>query len=133
MPIYMDIHEMPEGVNAKHVAEMHQADLKIEHKYNCRGLTYWCDEKRHTAFCLFEAPDKESILELHSGAHGDVPLRIIEVNDTIVESFLGRIEDPKKSQNSDLNIINDPAFRIIMVLKIEKASFEKPGDKFLKS
>lgn len=133
MPIYMDIHEMPEGVNAKHVAEMHQADLKIEHKYNCRGLTYWCDEKRHTAFCLFEAPDKESILKLHSGAHGDVPLRIIEVNDTIVESFLGRIEDPEKSQNSDLNIINDPAFRIIMVLKIEKTSFEKPAGKVLKS
>lgn len=133
MPIYMDIHEMPEGVNAKHVAEMHQADLKIEHKYNCRGLTYWCDEKRHTAFCLFEAPDKESILELHSGAHGDVPLRIIEVNDTIVESFLGRIEDPEKSQNSDLNIINDPAFRIIMVLKAEKTSFEKPGGRILQS
>lgn len=133
MPIYMDIHEMPEGVNAKHVAEMHQADLKIEHEYNCRGLTYWCDEKRHTAFCLFEAPDKKSILDLHSGAHGDVPLRIIEVNDTIVESFLGRIEDPKKSQNSNLNIINDPAFRIIMLLKIEKTSFEKPSGKLLKS
>lgn len=129
----MDIHEMPEGVNAKHVAEMHQADLKIEHKYNCRGLTYWCDEKRHTAFCLFEAPNKKSILDLHSGAHGDVPLRIIEVNDTIVESFLGRIEDPEKSQNSDLNIINDPAFRVIMVLEIGKTSFEKSSANLLKS
>ena len=123
---------MPEGVTAKHVAEMHQADLKIEHEFNCRGLTYWCDEKRHTAFCLFEAPDKKSILDLHHGAHGDVPLRIIEVNDTIVESFLGRIEDPKKSQNSKLNIINDPAFRIIMVLKIEKVTFEKTIDNLLK-
>ena len=129
----MDIHEMPEGVTAKHVAEMHQADLKIEHEYNCRGLTYWCDEKRHTAFCLFEAPDKKSILELHSGAHGDVPLRIIEVNDTIVESFLGRIEDPVKSQNSDLNIINDPAFRIIVVLKAKKTSFGESSIKSLKS
>jgi len=133
MPLYMDIHEMPEGVNAKHVAEMHQADLKIEHEYNCRGLTYWCDEKRHTAFCLFEAPNKESILDLHDSAHGDVPLRIIEVNDTIVESFLGRIEDPKKSQNSKLNIINDPAFRVLVVLKIEKTSFERPTTKQLKS
>ena len=124
---------MPEGVNAEHVAEMHQADMKIEHKYNCRGLTYWCDEKRHTAFCLFEAPDKQSILDLHSGAHGDVPLRIIEVNDHIVESFLGRIEDPKKSQNTDLNIINDPAFRILMVLKIERTSFKNSTIKLLKS
>jgi len=124
---------MPEGVTAKHVAEMHQADLKIEHKYSCRGLTYWCDEKRHTAFCLFEAPDKESILDLHDSAHGDVPLRIIEVNDTIVESFLGRIEDPKKSQNEKLNIINDPAFRILMVLKIGKTSFINSTSNLLKS
>lgn len=133
MPIYMDIHELPEGVNAEHVAEMHQADLKIEHKYNCRGLTYWCDEKRKTAFCLFEAPDKKSILDLHSEAHGAVPLRIIEVNDYIVESFLGRIEDPKKSQNNDLNIINDPAFRILMVLKIEKTSYKNSTINHLKS
>lgn len=116
----MDFHELPEGVSAKHVAEMHQADLHIEHKYNCRGLTYWCDEKRKTAFCLIEAPNKQAVLDLHQNAHGAVPQRIIEVNDTIVESFLGRIKDPEKSQNTSLNIINDPAFRTIMVIKIKK-------------
>ncbi|HLV14173.1 MAG TPA: nickel-binding protein [Xanthomarina sp.] len=118
MPLYLDLHDLPDGVSAKHVAEMHQADLGIEHKYNCRGLTYWCDEKRKTAFCLIEAPNKESVLNLHKNSHGAVPQRIIEVNDTIVESFLGRIEDPEKSQNTHLNIINDPAFRTIMVIKI---------------
>jgi len=116
----MDFHDMPNGVTAKHVAEMHQADLKIEHKYNCRGLTYWCDEKRQTAFCLIEAPDKKSIKKLHKHAHGDVPQRIIEVNNTIVESFLGRIEDPKKAQNIKLNIINEPAFRTLMAIKLKK-------------
>jgi len=120
MPIYMDFHDMPDGVTAAHVAEMHQADLKIEHKYNCRGLTYWCDEKRQTAFCLIEAPNENAIRDLHNEAHGDAPMRIIQVNDAIVESFLGRIEDPKKSQNTQLNIINDPAFRTLLVVKIEK-------------
>ena len=117
MPIYLDLHEMPDGVTAEHVAEMHQADLKIEHKYNCRGLTYWCDEKRQTAFCLIEAPNKQALKDLHAQAHGDVPLKIIEVDDTIVESFLGRIEDPEKSKNTELNIINDPAFRVLMVIE----------------
>ncbi len=117
MPIYLDLHEMPDGVTAEHVAEMHQADLKIEHEFNCRGLTYWCDEKRQTAFCLIEAPNKQALKDLHAQAHGDVPLRIIEVDDTIVESFLGRIEDPEKSKNTKLNIINDPAFRVLMVLE----------------
>jgi len=120
MPIYMDFHDLPDGVTAAHVAEMHQADLKIQHKYNCRGLTYWCDERRQTAFCLMEAPNKEAIKELHEQAHGAIPQRIIEVNDTLVESFLGRIEDPEKSQNTELNIINDPAFRTLMIVKFIK-------------
>ncbi|ULC60172.1 DUF4242 domain-containing protein [Flaviramulus sp. BrNp1-15] len=117
MPIYLDLHEMPDGVTAEHVAEMHQADLKIEHLHNCRGLTYWCDEKRQTAFCLIEAPNKQALKNLHAQAHGDIPLKIIEVDDTIVESFLGRIEDPEKSKNTELNIINDPAFRVLMVIE----------------
>lgn len=120
MPIYMDFHDLPDGVTAAHVAEMHQADLKIEHKYNCRGLTYWCDEKRQTAFCLIEAPNEQAIIDLHQKAHGGVPQRVIEVNDTIVESFLGRIEDPEKSKNERLNIINDPAFRTLMVVYLKK-------------
>lgn len=127
MPIYMDFHELPDGVTAAHVAEMHQADLKIEHKYNCRGLTYWCDERRKTAFCLIEAPNEQAIVDLHQKAHGAVPQRIIEVNDTIVESFLGRIEDPEKSQNTKLNIINDPAFRTLMVLNIKKKRLRQSG------
>ncbi|WP_299124507.1 nickel-binding protein [uncultured Winogradskyella sp.] len=120
MPIYMDFHDLPDGVTAKDVAEMHQADLKIEHKYNCRGLTYWCDEKRRTGFCLIEAPNEQAIKELHEKSHGAVPQRIIEVNDTLVESFLGRIEDPENTQNTELNIINDSAFRILMVTHLKK-------------
>ena len=120
MPLFLDLHELPEGITAKHVAEMHQADLDSEHKYDCRGLTYWCDEKRKTAFCLIDAPNKQALIDLHINAHGAIPTRIIEVNDTIVESFLGRIEDPEKAKNVRLNIINDPAFRTIMVVKIKR-------------
>jgi AraC-like DNA-binding protein len=116
----MDFHDLPDGVTAKDIAEMHQADLKIEHKYNCRGLTYWCDEKRQTAFCLIEAPNQEAIKELHEKSHGAVPQRIIEVNDTLVESFLGRIEDPENTQNTQLNIVTDSAFRILMVINLKK-------------
>jgi len=133
MPIFMDFHDLPDGVSAKHVAEMHQADLDIEHKYNCRGLTYWCDEKRQTAFCLIDAPNKQAVLDLHQNSHGAVPQRIIEVNDTIVESFLGRIEDPEKSKNTSLNIINDPAFRTIMVVKIKTKTLRTSHTNTLKA
>ncbi len=50
MPIYMDRHDIPEHITAADIAKMHQADLKIEHKFNCRGLTYWCDEERGRHF-----------------------------------------------------------------------------------
>ncbi|MEN8124677.1 MAG: nickel-binding protein [Bacteroidota bacterium] len=115
MPIYLDRHNTPDEISAEHVAEMHQMDLKIQHKYNCRGFTYWFDEKRKSGFCLIEAPNKEAIKKMYETAHGAIPSQIIEVDPTIVESFLGRIEDPIKAQNTNFNIINDPTFRIIMV------------------
>ncbi len=123
MPIYMDRHDVSEAVTAEIVARIHQEDLKIQHKFGCRGLTYWFDDTRKTAFCLVEAPDKKAIVEMHEQAHGEVPHQIIEVDATIVESFLGRIEDPAKAQNTGLNIINDPAFRTLMVVTIEHHSF----------
>lgn len=116
----MDRHDVSESVTAEIVAEIHQEDLKIQNQFGCRGLTYWFDEKRKTAFCLIEAPNKKSIKKMHNLAHGEVPHQIIEVDANIVESFLGRIEDPQKAQNTRLNIINEPAFRTIMVIEIKR-------------
>jgi hypothetical protein len=50
----MDRHDVSDQVTAENVAELHQQDLKIQHQFNCNGLTYWFDEKRKTAFCLIE-------------------------------------------------------------------------------
>lgn len=127
----MDRHDVSEKVTAENVAQLHQADLKIQHQFNCRGLTYWFDDKRKTAFCLIEAPNKDAIKKMHDTAHGEVPNRIIEVDEALVESFLGRIEDPKKSQNTKLNIINDPAFRTIMVIEIKQLSLKNIISKHL--
>ena len=120
MPIYLDRHDAPDEVNAEHVAQMHQADLIHQHKFGCRGFTYWFDDKSKTGFCLIEAPNKKAITEMHKLAHGDIPTQIIEVEKHFVESFLGRLDDPKKAENSELNIINDPAFRTLMVIKLKK-------------
>lgn len=115
----MDRHDVSKDVTAEIVAHIHQEDLKVQHMFGCRGLTYWFDEIRKTAFCLIEAPDKNAIVEMHRLAHGEVPHQIIEVDTHIVESFLGRIEDPEKAIDTKLNIINDPAFRTIMTATIE--------------
>jgi AraC-like DNA-binding protein len=126
MPIFMDRHDVSEAVTAEVVAQIHQEDIRIQDKYDCRGLTYWFDDARKTAFCLIEAPDRNAIIKMHDHAHGKVPHQIIEVDKTIVESFLGRIEDPKKAQDTNLNIINDSAFRTIMLVTIENYSYKNP-------
>lgn len=114
MPIYMDRHDVSETVTAEHVAKLHIEDIKIEHHFDCKGLTYWFDDQRKMAFCLIEAPNKEAVLNMHSHAHGKIPHKIIEVDGVIVEAFLGRIEDPDSAANELSHIINDPAFRTIM-------------------
>jgi len=120
MPIFMDRHDVSETVTAETIAQLHQEDLKIQQEFGCRGLTYWFDDKRKTAFCLIEAPDAKAIEAMHNRAHGQVPHSVIEVEASIVESFLGRIEDPVRAQNTGLNIINDPAFRTIMLISLDQ-------------
>jgi len=124
MPIFMDRHDVSETVTAENVAQLHQRDLKIQDQFGCRGLTYWFDDKRKTAFCLIEAADKNDIVAMHNKAHGEVPNQIIEVEANIVESFLGRIEDPEKAKNTAFNIINESAFRTIMVIHLKPLSFK---------
>jgi AraC-like DNA-binding protein len=130
----MDRHDVSEAVTAEHVAHLHQQDLKVQDQFGCRGLTYWFDDKRKTAFCLIEAPDAKALEDMHNHAHGQVPHRIIEVEPAIVESFLGRIEDPKKKKDTELNIIDDPAFRTIMIIELKQlAPFQTGHDQFLLS
>jgi AraC-like DNA-binding protein len=122
MPIFMDRHDVSDSTTAENVARLHQEDLKIQHEFGCRGLTYWFDDKRKTAFCLIEASHKDDILKMHQHAHGQVPHKVIEVEPGVVESFLGRIEDPEKAENSAFNIISDSAFRVIMVIRWKSLS-----------
>ena len=115
----MDLHIVP-GVTAKEVAEAHILDVKIQHQYCCKAMTYWIDEDKGFVFCLIEAPDKESVSEMHEKAHGLIPHEIIQVNTDVVNAFLGRIKDPEHAiaqPETNLKIFSDPAFRIILVTK----------------
>ena len=122
MPIFMDRHDISDSVTAEDVAQLHQKDLKVQGQFGCRGITYWFDDKRKTAFCLIEAPNADAIRKMHDEAHGDVPYSVIEVDPGVVEVFLGRISDPEKAADTELNIIDDPAFRTIMVISIDPHS-----------
>lgn len=117
----MDRHDLGAAVTAEAVAKVHQEDLKIQDHYGCRGLTYWFDEKRGTAFCLIEAPEESAVKNMHNDAHGMLPNQIIEVDTKVVNAFLGRIEDPSVGSD-ELNIINEPAYRTIMITCLADAA-----------
>ena len=116
----MDRHDLP-GVTAKDVAEAHQADLNIQHEYGCRGLTYWFDEIRGIAFCLVEAPDKGAVERMHNHAHGLIPHQIVEVDNRMVETFLGWIEEVESLPDKDRTVngrTGISAYRIILATEL---------------
>lgn len=122
MPIFMDIHIVP-GVRAKEVAEAHRMDLLYQDQFECKCMTYWIDEQRENVFCLIEAPDKESVEEMHSKAHGLVPNKVIEVSSALVESFLGRIYDPSDAKITDgIKVFSDPSYRVLLVIRTADAA-----------
>lgn len=117
----MDIH-VGQGLTAEDVAMAHQSDLRIQDDFNCKCLTYWVDEKRGNAFCLVDAPSKEMVYELHRNSHKQLPDEIIEVDRRVVKAFLGRVHDPEIVDymvDQKIKVINDPAFRVVMMLRMK--------------
>ena len=124
MPIFMDRHYI-EGATRHTVAHAHEMDLAIQEKYSVRFLTYWFDDERNTAFCLVDAPNKESIQSAHDESHGLVPHEILEVDPTIVEAFLGRVKDPTPvdaSANQATEELIDAGFRAIMFTDLKDST-----------
>ena len=121
MPIYMDIHDTT-GATADDIAVAHQLDMNIQEDFRCKFLYFWHDVPNKTGFCVFEAPDKKYVINLHNKAHNTV-LRnqIIEVELDEMEFFLGKIADiawTKKNSAFD-GYINETVHRTIMYLEIE--------------
>lgn len=124
MPVYMDRHYV-EGATRHAITDAHHRDLALQDKYDVKFLTYWFDESRSTAFCLVEAPDRETIERAHGEAHGLVPNEIIEVDPSVVEAFLGRIKDPPPTMASPAEgaeISIDSGFRAIMFTDLKDST-----------
>jgi len=124
MPVYMDRHYM-EGATRHAVADAHQKDLALQDKYQVKFLTYWFDELRCTAFCLIEAPNRETIERAHDDAHGSIPNEVLEVDPAVVDAFLGRIKDPPPLDSSPKmpdEVPVDPGFRAIMFTDLKDST-----------
>lgn len=114
----MDLHIVPDAI-LDDVVEAHKLDVAIQDQFGCNCMTFWFDQDRGNVFCLIEAPDKESVINMHNQAHGLIPHKILEVNSNLVDAFLGRIQEPKSldgMSSSDIKAFySDPAFRVLLV------------------
>ncbi len=81
MPLYMDVHNLGDGVTLDAVAQAHQADLQTQGKHDVRYLRYWVNERKGTVFCLVEAPDADAASTVHREAHGLVADEVLEVQE----------------------------------------------------
>ena len=92
MPLYMDIHNLPEGTTAEDVAEAHAKDMETQRKYGVEYHKYWVNEKAGKVFCLCDAPNAEAAEHVHREAHGMLAEKIIEIQPELAEGFLGSAE-----------------------------------------
>lgn len=92
MPLYMDIHELPEGTTAEDVAKAHAKDMETQRKYGVEYRKYWVNESGRKVFCLAHAPSAEAAECVHREAHGLMAEKIIEVEPEVAEVFLGGTE-----------------------------------------
>jgi class 3 adenylate cyclase len=92
MPLYMDIHNLPEGTTPEDVAKAHAKDMETQKKYGVEYTKYWVSESGKKVFCLAHAPNAEAAKQVHREAHGMMPDKIIEVQPELAEGFLGGVE-----------------------------------------
>ena len=81
MPLFMDVHNLGDGVTMDEVAKAHPADLATQGPHGVNYLRYWVDEAKGQIFCLVEAPDAEAANTVHREAHGLVADKIYQVRE----------------------------------------------------
>ena len=111
----MDVHRDLGDVTEDDIRAAHERDLEIQDDHGVRFLTFWFNQPDGHAFCLVEAPDKESAIACHKASHGLVPHDMIEVERPTVNQFMGdweanvpdiaRIAGPGSSLDSGLRAI----------------------------
>jgi len=81
MPLFMDVHEIADGVAMEDVAKAHVADLQTQGAFDVQYLRYWVDEQAGRVFCLVEAPSAKAAADVHREAHGLVADHIYRVQE----------------------------------------------------
>jgi class 3 adenylate cyclase len=113
----MDIHHSV-AATADDVQAAHLSDLEAQERFGVKYLKYWFNPRAETVCCLVDAPDPESARRCHLEAHGLVADKIIEVQDEVVEAFLGGSVDAGTGRMVAPGGTPDGGFRTVLFTDI---------------
>jgi class 3 adenylate cyclase len=109
----MDRHDFA-GQTAVDAANMHLKDIEAQGRFGVRFLTYWFDYDRQTGFCLVQAASADAVETVHRESHGSIPGQVIEVDQRMVERFMGVIVEHQPGEP-----YVETAFRTILFTDME--------------
>lgn len=129
MPLYMDIHHKVDATSDD-VQKAHISDLEAQEKYGVKYLKYWFNPHASTICCLVDAPSPEAARKVHMEAHGLAADKIIEVQDEVVEAFLGSSVDAGTGRMIAPDGAHDGGFRTVLFTDIadSTAMTQRLGD-----
>ena len=124
MPTYMDMHHDLGDVTEEDIADAHRRDLEMQDDFGVRFLTYWFNQPDGRAFCLVEAPDKESAIACHKASHGLTPHDMIEVERPTLSQFMGdwEVNVPDVARVDGPGTAVDTGLRAIMFTDLEDST-----------
>jgi class 3 adenylate cyclase len=116
VPLFMDRHEFAK-ITAADIAAAHLKDLEIQGRHGVQFLNYWFDEVRQHAFCLASGPGMDAVEAAHRESHGLVPTQVIEVDERVLQRFMGSIVNHEPGVP-----YVETAFRTILFTDIERST-----------
>ena len=112
MPLYMDIHNLPEGTTPEDVAKAHAQGYGNRSENMASNITkYWVNENGSKVFCLAHAPNAEAAECVHREAHGMMAEKIIEVQPESQKGF-SVVYETNRGGSSSFSLVAEPTSEI---------------------
>jgi class 3 adenylate cyclase len=120
MPLFMDIHKNVHDTSPEDVAAAHNLDLQAQDQYGVKYLRWWFNRDAGSIYCLVDAPDSDTAVEVHRRAHGLLPDEIIPVEQGLIDDLIGPDQHgPAFREDPPERISPDTAFRTIVFTDLE--------------
>ncbi|MEX2158510.1 MAG: nickel-binding protein [Dehalococcoidia bacterium] len=120
MPLYMDIHKNVTDTIPEDVAAAHHQDVETQGAFGVKYLRWWFNRDAGSIYCLVDAPNAESAMEVHKQSHGLMPDEIIPVESGDVEDFIGPDQlGPALQEQPPGSISTDSVFRTVVFTDLE--------------